>query len=124
MPAMTITTTKTTTATSASRTSAAASARGMCRASRRTSGIATTATMSAQTIGPTIVYVSASSQIRPKTTSSIPTSSHELRPRSRSQRGVANESLRRARPVPSVPCASTSLRSLLRPHGACVIPPG
>ena len=53
-------------ATTASRTSAAASARGMCGSRSRTTGIATTATMSAATIGPTIVYVSASSQIRPE----------------------------------------------------------
>ena len=35
----------------------------MCRSSHCTTGIATTATMSAQTIGPVIVYVAASSQI-------------------------------------------------------------
>ena len=42
-------------ATTASKTMAAASARGMWRSSSRTTGIATTETMSAQTIGPTIV---------------------------------------------------------------------
>ena len=66
MPATTITTMRTATAATASSTSAAASARGMCRSSSRTTGIATTETMSAQTIGPVIVYVSASSQIEPQ----------------------------------------------------------
>ena len=99
MPATTITTMRMARAMSATRTSAAASARGMCRSSRRTTGIATTETMSAQTIGPVIVYVSASSQTNPRRSANRPTSSQELRPRSRSQRGVRNESCRRACPV-------------------------
>ena len=55
MPATTIMTMRTATAATASSTSAAASQRGMWRSSMRTTGIATTETMSAQTIGPVIV---------------------------------------------------------------------
>ena len=103
MPATTRMTMTTTTAATASSTSAAASQRGIWRSSMRTTGIATTETMSAQTIGPVIVSVAAISQITPPTSASTPTSSHALRPRSRSQRGVSNAPLSWARPVLSSP---------------------
>ena len=92
MPPSTTSSTTTASATSESSTIAAPPMRGTrCRSSQATIGIATVATMLAATSGPTIVAVAPSSQTKPTTRSANPTSSHDVRPRSRSQRGAANE---------------------------------
>ena len=90
MPPITTTTTAAAIAASASRTITAAAARGMCRASRATTGPATVATIVPATTGPTIVSVVPSSQPSTASRAKTPSSSQHMRPRSRSQRGEAN----------------------------------
>jgi hypothetical protein len=90
IPPITITSTNAPMAARPRSTIAAAAARGMCRASMPTIGIATAATIVAATTGPTIVYVVPSSQMTPARSAKKPMRSHEVRPRSRSQRGAAN----------------------------------
>src|SRR6185437_11856078 len=90
-PPTTTTTTATTTAMTSRSTITAPTARGMrCRCISATSGEATVATIPAATMGPPIVYVAPSSQATAARSSSAPTSSQAVRPKSRSQRGAAN----------------------------------
>ena len=65
-----------------------AAPRGMWRASRPTSGLATAATTPAASSGMTIVCASDSSQTSPTIRRMTPTSSHDSSPSSRSQLGA------------------------------------
>ena len=90
MPPMTTTTTSAARTTPESSRSAAPAARGTrWRASQLTTGEATDAITAAAITGVTIVWVSAMSQTAPTISTPRPTSSHAVRPRSRSQPGAA-----------------------------------
>ena len=60
-----------------------------CRASQPTTGESTAAMIAAVMTGMTMVEVIASSQTTPARRTSVPTSSHDMRPRSRSHWGTA-----------------------------------
>ena len=102
MPATISTTRPTARTTIESINRPAAAARGMCRPSLETRGVATAATTPAVITGNTIVSVRASSHTIPTSSTVTPTSSHAVRPRSRSHPGVAN------RPVSSRGSSSTT----------------
>ena len=116
IPPITITSTNAPIAASPRSTIPAAAARGMWRVSTPTIGIATVATIVPATTGPTMVEVVPSSQMTPAMSAKKPTRSHEVRPRSRSQRGAANaDASSPASPAPSSKGAgSAATASFLR----------